>query len=67
MTPNAIKLLRARTGLSLRQLAHAMGVHYTSCWRWEQGKVVTSPRNRLRLLTVVMHTVRRPVDRGEQK
>jgi DNA-binding transcriptional regulator YiaG len=66
MTPDAVRQLRHQTGLSLRQLARALAVHHVTIWRWEHGKVVTSPRNRLRLLTVVMHTVRRTVDRGGQ-
>ena len=38
LTPARIKALRQRLGLSLRQIAPLVGVHYSTWSRWEAGE-----------------------------
>jgi len=61
MTPDTVRQLRAeRCQLSMRALARALGVHYVTIWRYEQGRHPIPPRYVIRL-AVLAHHAGRPV------
>ena len=60
MTPDHIKLLRARTGLSLRQLARVIQRHYNTLWKYEAGRMAIPPGYVVRLATLA-YQLRPPV------
>jgi transcriptional regulator with XRE-family HTH domain len=49
MTPAEIRATREALGLTLAQLAHALGVDTATVWRWEHGKHPSPPMLRLAL------------------
>jgi len=57
MTPTELKTLRARLGLSQRELARELGVATMTVARWEQGVHPISPRTRKTLSLLARATL----------
>jgi transcriptional regulator with XRE-family HTH domain len=49
-----IRLLREAQGLSIRKLAHLLGVSTVTIWKWEKGDTVPRPRM-LRLINEALN------------
>ncbi len=64
MTPDAIKALRARTGLSLRRLSLIIHRHHNTLWKYEAGRMAIPPAYVIRLATLA-YQLRPPAHPGQ--
>jgi hypothetical protein len=59
ITGQDVRIWRQRTGVSIRQLARLLRVHFVTVFNWERGRYVISPTSQKGLLVLFFEVARR--------